>query len=76
MGDAALVYLGVALVSAGIWVGQRAAHAKWMSRGTHGFPRVEHRGVLYWVNRDDRPCFRCGASKDKVRADHKQPGEE
>ena len=36
-----------------------ATNARWREKGEHGFPRMESGGKLYWVNRDDKPCFRC-----------------
>lgn len=39
----------------GIW----SANRNWAEKGEEGYPRMLYRGNLYWVNREDKPCFRC-----------------
>ena len=54
-----LVALGFWAMTIGFWIGSWLASNKWSQRGDEGYPRVECRGKLYWVSRDDRPCVRC-----------------
>jgi hypothetical protein len=44
---------------AGIWIGRWTQAHRWRLHGADGYPRLESAGRLYWVNRDDRPCYRC-----------------
>lgn len=64
--ETALVIISSLLASSiGVWVGMWSANRKWTTRGADGFPRIEFGGRLYWVNRDDAPCFRCGGRWDE-----------
>lgn len=43
----------------GLWLGRHMCGAKWRARGERGYPQIESAGHLYWVSREDRPCYRC-----------------
>lgn len=66
-----LFFIMLAL-TVGMLAGGILRSRQWREKGDKGFPRMLSAGKLYWVNRDDKPCWRCSGfnhEREKRKAD-------